>query len=147
MKLHLVLSLLAAAFLFCCVPSNYAASSAHGAPLHRVSALKSEQKAAAAGHFKKEKRQNRLKSWWENKIGKFFQKSRRSQRWSLGFVGFIVTMLGAMFIVLGIVIPYLGILFLVIGIIIAFVGIILWALLGKIGVRVSTGDERDRRAN
>ena len=88
-----------------------------------------------------------MKKWQEKKAARHFQKSKFVQRLSLGFVGFLVMILGGMFIVLGIVIPYLGILFLVIGIIIAFVGLLLWVLLSKVGVRVSSGDGRDKNAN
>lgn len=68
------------------------------------------------------------------------------QRISLGFVGFIVMLVGGLFIVLGVVTPYVGVLFLVIGIIIAFVGLLLWLILSRIGVRVSEdrGSQRQR---
>lgn len=141
MKLHLILAVLTAILFASATPELYAASNATSAPAHVVS-------ATTATHFKKERKKSRLRNWWENKAQRFFQKAKLLvQRISLGFVGFIVTLVGAMFIVLGLVIPGVGILFLVLGIIIAFVGIILWILLSMIGVRVSTSDGRDRRAN
>ena len=147
MKINLLFSVLTALFLAVSMPSLSAASSAARPSLHAFSAVQAENKTANSTHFKKEKRSGWLKKLVGKKAGRHFQKSKLVQRLSLGFVGFLVMILGGMFIVLGIVIPYLGILFLVIGIIIAFVGLLLWVLLSQIGVRVSSGDGRDRRQN
>ncbi len=148
MKIKLLISLFTALLFAVSTPALSAASSSVKATTHAVSASPAENKKAVSKHFKKEKSKGKLRKWWENKAVKFFQKAKLLvQRISLGFVGFIVTLVGAMFIVLGIVIPVVGVLFLVIGIIIAFVGLLLWVLLSKIGVRVSSNDGRDRRAN
>lgn len=148
MKIHLILAVFTAILFAAATPSLFAASSTVQLPSHSVSAFQTTSGHATFKHFKKEKKKGWLRNWWENKALKFFQKAKMLvQRISLGFVGFIVTLVGAMFIVLGLTIPGIGILFLVIGIIIAFVGLILWVLLSKIGVRISTSDGRDRRAN
>lgn len=147
MRIHLILAVFTALFLAAATPTLFAASSAaHARSFSEVQSSSNRQ--TATKHFKKEKKKGWFRNWWENKAVKFFQKAKLLvQRISLGFVGFIVTLIGAMFIVLGLVIPAVGIVFLVLGIIIAFVGIILWILLSMIGVRVSTSDGRDRRAN
>lgn len=148
MKIHLMLAVFTAILLAAATTSLFAASSAAKLPSHSVSTVQTTCGQASFKHFKKEKNKGWLRNWWKNKAVKFFQKAKIFvQRISLGFVGFIVTLVGAMFIVLGLVIPAVGIVFLVIGIIIAFVGLLLWVLLSKIGVRVSTSDGRDRQAN
>lgn len=147
MKVNLLISLFSAFFFAVTLPSLQAASSSAHMPSHVVSAVHAEGKTATSKHFKKEKRKGGFKNWWKTKVVNRFQNSRFVQRISLGFVGLIVMIVGAMFIVLGIVIPYLGILFLVIGIIIAFIGLLIWVLLSRIGVRIESGDNRDRRAN
>ena len=147
MKINLLLSLLTALFLAVSMPSLSAASSAAHTSHHAISAVSTENKTVASAHLKKEKRSGWLKKWWEKKTTKHFQKLKLVQRLSLGFVGLIVMIVGGMFIVLGIVIPYLGVLFLVIGIIIAFVGLLLWVILSRGGVRVTSGDGRERRQN
>jgi hypothetical protein len=148
MKIHSMLAVFTAILFATITPSLFAASSAAQVPSHSVSAVQTTSSQAIFTHFKKEKKKGWLRNWWENKALKFFQKAKIIvQRISLGFVGFIVTLVGAMFIVLGLAIPAIGILFLVIGIIIAFVGLILWVILSKIGLRISTSEGRDRGAN
>lgn len=143
MKINLLISLFTAVLLAVSLPTLSAASSSAQPTNHPVSAVHSDSKTVNSKHFKKTKRTGWLKKWWEGKVVKRFQKI--VERWSLGFVGFLVMILGGMFIVLGIVIPYLGILFLVIGIILAFVGLLLWVLLSMIGIQVSSDDGRNRR--
>ncbi len=93
----------------------------------------------AAKHIKKEKRSSRLKVWWAKQTNRLRNAWKWMQRISLGFVGFIVMLVGGLFILLGVVVPYVGVLFLVLGIIIAFVGLLIWLILSRIGVRVSDG--------
>lgn len=133
--------MLTALILVAFTPSLSAAASSALTPSHQVHAA---HKAVASKQFKKEKRGGKLKQWWQKQVYKF---SKLVQRLSLGFVGFIVMLVGGLFIVLGIVIPYVGVLFLVIGIIIAFVGLLLWLVLSRIGVRVESGDRRRRNYN
>ncbi|MBI1226293.1 MAG: hypothetical protein GC192_13750 [Bacteroidetes bacterium] len=144
MKINLLISLFTALLFAVSMPTLSAASSVTNATAHPVSATQAESKNTVSKHIKKQKHQSKLRKWWGKQTAKF---NRLVQRISLGFVGFIVTLIGAMFIVLGLVIPAVGIVFLVLGIIIAFVGLLLWVLLSKIGVRVSTSNGRDPRAN
>ncbi|MCU0345824.1 MAG: hypothetical protein MUC59_02695 [Saprospiraceae bacterium] len=141
MKINLLFSLLTALFFAVSTPSLLAATSSSLTNSHQVHAA---QKAVASKQFKKEKRGSKLKQWWQRQVQKI---SKLVQRVSLGFVGFLVMLVGGLFIVLGIVIPYVGVLFLVIGIIIAFVGLLLWLILSRIGVRVESGEGRRRNYN
>jgi uncharacterized membrane protein len=146
MKAQLLLTFLTVLFL-AAQPSSlvFAASSA----VNAAQAIPTAQVAAGsapAKFHKKEKRTGRLKAWWTKQANKLRSTWKWMQRISLGFVGFIVMLVGGLFIVLGIVTPYVGILFLIIGIIIAFVGLLLWLVLSRIGVRVSEdrGSHRQR---
>jgi Flp pilus assembly protein TadB len=143
MKITLLFFLFTALLIAVSMPTLSAASSSARVANTAVSALQTDSKTANSKQIKKSKRSGWFKKWWESKVVKRFQKI--VQRWSLGFVGFLVMILGGMFIVLGIVIPYLGILFLVIGIILAFVWLLLWVLLSMIGIQVSSDDGRYRR--
>ncbi len=145
MKINLLLTLCTALFLAVFIPSLTAASSAAYAFSQAIPAVQATQKAATTKHFKKEKRTSRLKAWWDKQTNRLRQAAKWIQRLSLGFVGFIVMLIGGLFIVLGLVIPVIGALFLVLGIIIAFVGLLLWVLLSKVGVRVSDGGGGNRR--
>jgi hypothetical protein len=147
MKINLLLTLCTALLLAVFMPSLTAASSAANASNQAGFAVQATHEAATTKHFKKEKRIGRLKVWWAKQTNKLRQAAKWIQRLSLGFVGFIVMLIGALFIVLGLVIPIIGTLFLVLGIIIAFVGLLLWVLLSKVGVRVSDGGGNRRRQN
>jgi uncharacterized ion transporter superfamily protein YfcC len=145
MKINLLLTLCTALLLAVFMPSLTAASNAAYASSPVVHAVQATHTASATKHFKKEKRTSRLKAWWGKQTHKLRQAAKWMQRLSLGFVGFIVMLIGGLFIVLGLVIPVIGALFLVLGIIIAFVGLLLWVLLSKVGVRVSDGGGGNRR--
>ncbi len=145
MKINLLFTLCTALFLAVFIPSLTAASSSANATSHAVVAVAATPNSAASKHFKKEKSSSRLKAWWAKQTTKLQKAAKWIQRLSLGFVGFIVMLVGGLFIVLGIVVPVIGVLFLVLGIIIAFVGLLLWLILSRIGVRVSDGDNSRRR--
>ncbi|MCC6723559.1 MAG: hypothetical protein IT258_03555 [Saprospiraceae bacterium] len=137
MKINLLLAFFTAV-LFSTTPVNSLAAAS--SIKVNASVLPNAQVAAkttTAKLFKKEKRHNRLRTWWAKQTNKLRNAWKWMQRISLGFVGFIVMLVGGLFIVLGIVIPVVGVLFLVLGIIIAFVGLLLWLILSRIGVRVS----------
>jgi hypothetical protein len=147
MKAQLLLTFLTVLFL-AAQPSSlvFAASSAVNTAQAIPTAQVAAKTAAPAKFHKKEKRTGRLKTWWAKQTNRLHNAWKWIQRISLGFVGFIVMLVGGLFIVLGIVTPYVGILFLIIGIIIAFVGLLLWLILSRIGVRVSEdrGSHRQR---
>lgn len=76
----------------------------------------------------------KLQQKLEKKIQRMKKKGKIEATFSLGFIGFLVMLVGGLFILLGLVIPILGVIFLVLGIIIAFIGLLLMLLLQGIKV-------------
>lgn len=112
--------------------SVFAASRQANATETNISAERTATTVVSKKQSKREKR-------WQKRLGRLEKRlqKRLDGRFSLGFIGVVVLLIGGLFIVLGLVIPAIGILFLVIGIIIAFVGLLLMLLLSGFNVDVS----------
>lgn len=123
------------------MPSLFAASAKAVLPEKQATFESLSKKEVSAKEVrmskKSNKRMDRLEKKIQRKMDRLHRKGKMGGRFSLGFVGLIVMLVGGLFIVLGLVIPAIGILFLVIGIIIAFVGLLLMLLLNGLSVDVS----------